>query len=206
MPKTLDLKGKKFWKLFVIERAENSRCGKSQWLCQCDCGKRLVVIGANLKNGNTRSCGCWVHSDDKSEYTGYIWRTRLYSIWTDMKSRCYNKNFPKYISYGNREIKICDEWRTYENFENWAVANSYSDDLTIDRIDVNGNYEPSNCRWITNKEQARNKTNAIMLTYKGKTKQLIEWCEELQLSYVAVYTRFIRGWEPEAILETPVRK
>lgn len=205
MPKCLDLVGEKFWKLTVLERVENSNTGKSQWLCQCDCGNKVIVVGAHLKSGNTRSCGCWRKSEDKENYDGHIWRTRLYSIWTDMKSRCYNENFPKYVSYGARGIRICNEWlESFDNFKQWAVTHGYSDELTIDRINVNGNYEPSNCRWTTNDEQARNKTNGIMVTYHGKTKQLVEWCEELKLSYVAVYTRLIRGWGVEMAFERPL--
>lgn len=204
--KALDLVGEKFWKLTVLERVENSNTGKSQWLCKCDCGNKVIVIGPNLKNGNTRSCGCWRMSEDKKDYNGHIWKTRLYSIWCGMKSRCYNTKFPKYISYGARKIQICEEWKTnYKAFEQWALNNGYREDLTIDRIDVNGNYEPANCRWITNEEQARNKTNGIMVTYNGETKQLIKWCEELQLSYVAIYTRFIRGWSVDRMFTEPVQ-
>ena len=111
-------------------------------------------------------------------------KSRLYSIWSNMKTRCYNSNSPKYKAYGARGVTICDEWRySYPNFQEWAVSTGYSEDLTIDRINVNGNYEPSNCRWLSIKQQENNRTNNRLITYKGETKTMSEWAEYLGISY-----------------------
>ena len=159
MGKFIDLTGQKFGRLTVIERADNTKQGQAKWLCQCDCGRKTVVMGKSLRNGNTKSCGCL-----QKETIGYKrtihgqTNTRFYRIWCGMKSRCYNKKNPHFHLYGGRGIKVCNEWlKDFQTFYDWAIANGYADNLTLDRINVNGNYEPSNCRWITRKEQNNNK-------------------------------------------------
>ena len=151
-----DLSGMKFGHWTVIRRAEN-RGRHTYWVCQCDCGNIKEVMSDNLISGKSTTCGCsWGehHREDKC--------MRLYGIWRGMKRRCYNKNEKAYKAYGGRGISICDEWlHSYTAFEEWAFANGYDPDAptrecTIDRIDVNGNYEPSNCRWISMDEQMRN--------------------------------------------------
>lgn len=125
--------------------------------------------------------------------------TRLHLIWCNMKARCYNKNDKYYQDYGGRGIAVCDEWKDdFMSFYNWSTANGYADNLTIDRIDVNGNYEPNNCRWATIKQQNRNKRDTKYVTYKGVTKPLIEWCEILRVEYHKTYNRIYNlDWEIE---------
>ena len=137
----------------------------AMWRCKCECGKEVIVQGQTLRSGRTKSCGCLsreIHKEvmtelNKSNSRHGQFGTRIYRIWCSMKSRCYNKNHKAYIDYGGRGITICAEWKDdFEVFYNWAVKNGYSDNLTIDRIDVDGNYEPSNCRWATSSVQRRN--------------------------------------------------
>lgn len=153
MPKRLNLVGQKFNMLTVIEFYDVQN-GMSRWKCKCDCGNETVVYGRALKSGNTLSCGCY-HKEHISEY-GFKHggcHERLYQIYHGMKQRCYNENSKVYRWYGAKGIKICDIWlESYENFKEWALNNGYESDLTIDRIDSNGDYNPDNCRWISQKE------------------------------------------------------
>ncbi len=120
--------------------------------------------------------------------------TRLYRTWTDMRNRCNNHKNLHYSRYGGRGIKVCDEWqRSFDSFHAWAIANGYSDDLTIDRIDVNGNYEPANCRWITMSQQQFNKSNKRLLTVNGETKTIAQWAECTGLKYDTIWRRIKRG-------------
>lgn len=129
--------------------------------------------------------------------------TNIYGVWQTMKTRCYNEHSEKYKNYGGRGITVCDEWRNdFQAFYNWAINNGYDDNLTIDRIDVNEDYSPSNCRWITNKEQQRNRRNNRNITINGETHCLSEWCEILGLNYNTVRSRLnIYKWSIERALE-----
>ena len=168
----VDLTGQRFGKLVVIRRVENH--GKRPaWLCKCDCGNQLEVIGESLRSGNTKTCGCSRESHGCAD-------DRLYSVWCTMKARCNNPNKNNYASYGARGIVVCDEWlNSFTAFRNWALENGYDYDApygkcTIDRIDVDGNYCPENCRWVDAEIQARNRRNiprvkrGIEVDYKGK--------------------------------------
>ena len=123
--------------------------------------------------------------------------TRIYETWQDMKRRCYNKQNARYDRYGGRGITVCDEWlNNFQSFYDWAISNGYSDDLTIDRIDNDGNYEPSNCRWSTAKEQCNNRGSNINITIGNATKSLMCWCEIFNVDYKKVYARYKRnGYE-----------
>lgn len=120
--------------------------------------------------------------------------TKLYNTWLHMKTRCYNKNYNRYDDYGGRGITICDEWiNDFKAFYDWSMSNGYKDNLTIDRIDVNGNYEPDNCRWADRKTQANNRRNNVYLTYNGKTKTISQWSRELNIPENTIRSRYYRN-------------
>lgn len=203
MPKLKDLTGQKFGSLTVLNRLPSIK-GRTKWLCVCDCGNFKEVESHNLQNGHTKSCGCLRKEITiKRNKTHDLSHTRLHNIWTGMKTRCYNKNAVKYPNYGGRGIKVCDEWlNDFMSFYDWAMANGYNDNLTIDRIYVNGNYTPNNCRWITMEQQARNKRNSLIYTIDNETRSLVEWCKLLGLNYDIVRQRIKRyNWTIEKALE-----
>lgn len=128
---------------------------------------------------------------------------RLYSIWNGVKTRCYNSNHVHYSDYGGRGIAMCHEWKDdFKTFQDWAFKNGYSEELTLDRIEPNGNYEPSNCRWTTRKEQQNNRRNNIIITYNGKTQTLAQWADEVGINYHKLLIRISRGWDAERALTT----
>lgn len=140
------------------------------YLCQCTCGNLTVVSGILLRNSTTRSCGCLAHDVLMERNTKHnLTNSRIHTIWAGMKRRCYNKNDKCYKDYGKRGISVCSEWKKdFLSFYNWAISNGYSDNLSIDRIDNNGNYEPSNCKWSTNVEQANNRRTTSYIIHNNK--------------------------------------
>ena len=208
MSKINNLVGKRFGKLKVIKYNGSNKNGRALWLCKCDCGNTKVIVGNSLINKATISCGCYnKEAARKRRIKHDLSYSKLYKVWSGMKTRCYNKNFIYYCNYGGRGIIICDEWlNDFATFYNWAIANGYKDHLTIDRLDVNGNYEPSNCRWATRKEQNNNMTKNIIIKYNGEEKTISQWSTEFNLNRTALYYRIKRGWDIEKALTTPIKK
>lgn len=203
MKKASDLTGQRFGRLVVLKR-DLSYKKAAYWICRCDCGNEATVQSCHLRSGATKSCGC-LHMENAYKTTWEKhgdYKTRLYHIWIAMKGRCFNK---KNKRYGGRGITVCPEWsESFEAFRDWALANGYRDNLTLDRKDNDGNYEPSNCRWATQKEQQNNRSNNIMLTYNEKTQTITQWAEELGMNIEMLYGRINKlGWSAERALSEP---
>jgi hypothetical protein len=200
MSKFIDLTGQKFNRLTVIKRVENSKKGDVRWLCQCECGNSKIIAGDSLKAGMTKSCGCYNKEiASKRLKTHGLTKTRLYRIWSHIKERCYNPNHDAYKNYGGRGIKMCSEWLSdFVNFYNWAIINGYADNLTIDRINNNSDYNPKNCHWVNRTYQNRNRRNTIKFTYENESKTLQEWAEIKNIKYHTLYQRVYKlNWTIE---------
>lgn len=207
-----DLVGKRIGRLTVIELATKDKDGRARWLCKCDCGNYKIIRNSALGT-NVVSCGCKKRETLESnaiQATHGKSRTRLYGVWGSMVDRCENPNAHEYENYGGRGIKVCDEWRNdYTKFEEWALANGYNEkatrkESTLDRIDVNGNYEPSNCRFATMKTQSRNRRSNVFATIDGETHCLAEWAEIVGINYSTLLQRIYAGWSIENALKKPV--
>lgn len=193
-----DITGQKYGMLTVIKQAPR-KDKKIKWICKCECGNETIVSSGDLKNGHTKSCGCLKLKHGKRN-------TRIYKIWQSMKNRCYYENDICYQNYGGRGITICKEWLDdFQVFYEWAIANGYQENLTIDRIDTNGNYEPTNCRWATMKEQQNNRTTNKLITFNGETKTMKQWAEFVGIPYRRLQDRIASGWDIEKALYTKKR-
>lgn len=184
-----DLTGQKFNLLTVKGMAQRNPI---YWECVCDCGNTTLVRTSNLTGGKVKSCGCLQHKGNPTHNQS---RTRVYRIYAKMLRRCFVESDPAYSRYGGRGITMCDEWKnSFVAFSDWAYTNGYSDNLTIDRIDNNGDYCPENCRWTDYLTQSNNKRNNRVFEHNGETKTLSEWCKTLNLPYKRIYFRIANGW------------
>lgn len=157
MSARIDIVGQRFGKLKVVKNCGSNKHRKLTFLCKCDCGNETIVVGQDLRRGKTKSCGCLNTLFSQTERHGMT-KTRIYRIWSGMKNRCLSPSQGGYKYYGGRGIKVCQEWiDSFLQFYDWAMKNGYNDELTIDRIDVNGDYKPNNCRWVPFSEQSANR-------------------------------------------------
>jgi hypothetical protein len=205
-----DMTGKRFGKLTVINREgtyENKRSKLALWNCLCDCGKDVIVRGSALRNGSTQSCGCVQRENASSANTTHgLTKTPLYKVWLGMKRRCGNPNSKDYFYYGGRGICVCEDWKNdFLSFYDWARNNGYVEGLTLDRSEVNGNYEPSNCRWISQKEQSNNTRRNKFFHFDGETFTLSQIADKCGIRYSVLYKRMKRGWTLEDAVSYPVK-
>lgn len=164
MSHALQLIGKKFGMLTVIERAESNKEGRSMWLCKCDCGNLVTVLGKDLRRGHTSSCGCYKSIVPKMRrIMTQEDRNGAYASWKNIRQRCYNPRNPEYKWYGGRGIKMCEEWNDSREFLKWCKANGWKKGLDVDRIDNNGDYEPSNCQFLTRSANVKKQGKKVMV-------------------------------------------
>lgn len=200
--KRIDRTGEKYGRLTVIEHVPNAPGAKdtnARWLCMCECGKAKIVYGQDLKKGKVVSCGCW--NEEKRTKHGMA-RTRIYKVWMGIRVRCTNPKERSYPNYGGRGIQICERWLTFENF--LADMGDRPAGYEIDRIDNNGNYEPSNCRWVSRKVNLNNKRDNRVIEFNGESKTMAQWAEQCGIRWDTLRSRIDRyGWSIERALTTP---
>lgn len=208
MGKVIDLTGQKFNRLTVLERAENSKCGKARWLCRCECGNEVIVLGSSLTSGHTKSCGC-LSREKFLEHTKThgMTRTSIYNTWVSMIQRCENPKCKNFDRYGGRGIKVCERWHDFNNFyADVSILPHFGEKgYTLDRIDNNGNYCPENCRWATAKEQCRNQRTNIKVFYDGKEMMIEEAAQKSGINHKTLYKRYHAGKRGEELFK-PVKK
>lgn len=201
MGEKIPMIGNRYGRLVVIEEAP-SQNQRSMVICKCDCGNITKAITASdLRRGKTNSCGCLrlerIKEANKKHGDGH---SRLNVVWTNMKQRCYNPNSTSFKDYGARGIRVCDEWKDdFGAFRDWAINSGYEEHAnrgrcTLERIDVNGNYEPSNCRWATQKEQCNNLRKNLLIEIDGRTQTLKQWANESGLDEAKIRYRYKHGY------------
>ena len=200
----IDITGQRFGRLVVLERCGTVH-GQALWLCKCDCGNEARIRGSCLRRGESKSCGCLASELASSRLrTHGKSKTRLFKIWSCMKERCLKPYHKSYADYGGRGITICDKWTSnFEAFFQWAMSNGYSETLSIDRIDTNGNYEPSNCKWSNAMEQANNRRSSRKLYFDGQEKTISEWAATRGLHPDTLLRRLKNGWSTSDAILTP---
>jgi hypothetical protein len=200
-----ELVGERFGRLVVQKASHKDKYGKWHWNCFCDCGNITVVSGCSLRNGLTSSCGCW-RKDHLSEvsYIHGFGKTNIARIRAGIIQRCYNPSNKAYHNYGGRGITMCDEWKKNPlTFYRWAMANGYEKGQTIERINNDGNYEPENCRWATQKEQCNNTRHNNLITFRGETKTIGDWAKSIGTSHGTIAYRLKEKWTDEEALTSP---
>ena len=200
------LVGKRFGKLKVEKELPANKHGEVVWLCQCDCGNTHIATSYNLMHNRTTQCRkCMFDQIAKSNTKHGCMPKRLHEIYTNMKTRCYNPNYELYHRYGGRGIKVCEEWiHSFENFRDWALSSGYSDSLTLDRRNNDGDYCPENCKWSSVIEQANNRHTNRILTCNGEQDTMANWARRTGLPYWLLQERLDNhGWSEERALTTP---
>ena len=211
--KIKDMKGKTIGRLTFKEYVGIIN-HHAMWLCQCSCGNECIVPAVHVRNENTSSCGCLAHEIlMERNYKHNCAYLPIYRNYHNMLRRCFDKTDKAYMNYGGRGIIVCKEWANKDNgfinFYNWAIKNGYKEEIlpngknkwTLDRINVDGNYEPNNCRWATNKQQCNNKRTNIFVWYHGKKYSIAELCDSFGLNYATTLARHHKGWTPSELVQ-----
>ena len=191
--------GNRYGRLVLQEKTEKRQSGNVVWRCLCDCGKTTFVSTGHLGSGHTRSCGCLAK---ETRHKHGLSKTRIHCVWLQMKFRCKSEEPRKKHIYKDRGISVCKEWFNFIAFYDWAIANGYNDNLTIDRIDNNKGYSPNNCRWIRKGLQTRNLRRNIYITYDGREMLLAEAAEIAGVKYNTAYQRYKKGREIDVVFKT----
>jgi len=194
-----DLTGKRFDKLKVIKIAYKTP-GRTYWLCKCDCGKELIKRSDSFNQKGFKSCRQCNKGYEHLKGLRNKYK-KLYYVMYSMRSRCNNPNDKEYFRYGGRGISICKEWMDNENFINWALENGYKEGLSIERINVNGNYEPNNCKWIPISEQSNNTRRTVNITYNNETHNINQWSRILGFNKNSFYNWIKKGYSIEYIIK-----
>lgn len=210
MSRFIDLTRERFGRLTVVAYAGKDNWNRATWSCVCDCGQRTVVQSGNLRSGHTKSCGCLNAEkiQQQSVRHGHYKNGKMsktYKAWSCMIQRCTNPKRPGYHRYGGRGITVCKRWIKFESF--LKDMGDQPPGHQLDRIDNNGNYRKKNCRWTTPKQQARNRRDNRLITYKGKTQCLAAWAEKFGVSPATLWQRLFKlHWSINKALTTPVKK
>lgn len=205
--RAIDLTGMVFGKLTVLrfaERRPERGSVRRYYLCQCECGNEAIVFAGNLRSGNSTSCGCGKVAACLARATHRQSKTRDYRAWKDMRARCERPTIVGFHNWGGRGIRVCKRWRKFENFIA-DMGPSPGPGYTIERKDVNKNYQPSNCEWLHRTAQNRNRRDTIRVTFRGKTQALVCWAEQLKIPYSTLRKRHRDGWDIERMMTQPIR-
>lgn len=198
MPRKVEMIGSVFYRLTVIEELAPDKRGEIKWRCKCECGKEIISLGGNLRSGGTKSCGCYNDNriGDLNRQHGMS-KTRMFKIWVGVRKRCNNPNVKSFHIYGGSGIRMCGRWEDFENFYE-DMKEEYTDNLTLDRFpNKNGNYEPSNCRWATPKQQQNNRNNNHIIELNSISKTLSEWSSDSGTCQATIGWRLKKGWNIE---------
>ena len=203
--KLIDMTGQVYERLTVIEQAGRNKRGQALWRCACECGNECITTGVYLRSGHTKSCGCLCADKLRERRTTHGDSTsRLYRIWKDIIRRCEDPRRRGYADYGGRGIEICEEWKSYEMFREWALSHGYNESLSIDRINNDEGYCPANCQWTDDITQANNKRSNHLITVGNKTMTMAQWSRETSIPYSALQARIAAGWDVEDAVTTPL--
>lgn len=198
----IDLTGRQFSNLTVLSLAVDNPTGKKKWLCKCTCGNEIIVAGCNLQSGHTKGCKqCQLKRLQQDKIRHGMSDTKLYGVWAAMRNRCNNPKNKSYSDYGGRGIRVCEEWESSDEFFKWALENGYHEGLEIDRINTDGDYCPSNCRWIPRVANARNKRNNVLIKHGNDEKTISEWAEYYGVNYKNLCRNLKKGYSLDEAIQ-----